>query len=121
MRPATDRTSGVSSSLMATLTPRIWKKLRGAYDTTALLALVERFDRLRPLFSPDGGIRDELLRLHAMAHTVINDAPLTGTANGTDICEAAQDLIEELFGVVGVIHAALETLQPLADLAPVEE
>lgn len=95
--------------------------LRDAYDTTALLALVEHFDRLRPLFSPDGGIRDELLHLHAMAHTVINDGPLSGTANGTDIWEAAQDLIDELFGVVGVVHAALETLQPLADLAPIEE
>ncbi|MBL8450186.1 MAG: hypothetical protein JNM32_09695 [Dechloromonas sp.] len=92
--------------------------LRGTYDTSGLLGLVEKLDRLRPLFAAEGGLRDELLRLHAMAHAVINGASLTVAPDSTDIWEVAQDLIEELHGVVSTIEAAVETLQPLADLAP---
>lgn len=100
---------------------KAFAQLRTTYDTATLLSLVEGIDRLRPLFAVEGGIRDELLRLHAMAHTVLNGAPLTVVPDGTDIWEAALEQIDNFQRIAQFIEAATKTLQLLADLAPHEK
>ena len=91
--------------------------LRASYDTTTLLALVDRLDRLRPFFSADC-LRDKVLRLHAMAHTVLNGAPLSIPAEGTDVSVHVEDLLQEFSAVVEALDLAFDTVRPLADLAP---
>jgi hypothetical protein len=91
--------------------------LRASYDTRTLLALVDRLDRLRPLFAA-GGLRDKVLRLHAMAHTVLNGAPLSIPAEETDISVSAEDLLQELSAVIEALEVVVDTVRPLTDLAP---
>ena len=89
--------------------------------STARMASICAIDRLRPLFAAEGGIRDELLRLRAMAHTVLNGAPLTYVPSGTDLLEAAFELIDEFESVAQFIEAAQAIVQPLANLVPVSD
>ncbi|WP_279635316.1 Tn3 family transposase post-transcriptional regulator TnpC, partial [Cupriavidus lacunae] len=52
------------------------QSLRQRYDTLVIQRAVDQFDSLRARCGPDG-LRDDLLRLHGMAHTVINGAILS--------------------------------------------
>lgn len=88
------------------------------YDTTSLLEAVKCIDRLRPLFAKKNGIRDELLRLHEMAHTVLNGAPLGEGLEGVELWELVQHVQDELSEVADTLHLVSEALQPLAALAP---
>lgn len=94
------------------------ERLRGSFNTGELLALVGRLDQLLPRLMPTGGIRNELLQLHRMAHTVANGAALTEPAGNLDLWEAAQALSEELGELADVLAQAAELLQPLIDLQP---
>ena len=68
--------------------------LRQSFDTTALLELVDGLAPMAQRFDRTGGVRDELLRLHRMAHTVINGAnPSESSAD--DLWEVAAALIDE--------------------------
>lgn len=94
------------------------ERLRGGFDTNELLALVERLDQLLPRLVPTDGIRNELLQLHRMAHTVANGVALTEPAGNLDLWEAAQALSEELGELAEMFAEAAELLQPLIDLQP---
>ena len=53
--------------------------LQSGYDTTRMLAAVSRLDAVRiSLYDPQG-LRDDLLRLHSIAHMLVNGA---GPAEG---------------------------------------
>ena len=61
--------------------------------------------------------RDDILRLHRMAHTVINGAPLSEPYK-EDLWEAAAALVEELQSVARACCDIADAIQPLADLEP---
>ena len=91
--------------------------LRQSFDTTALLELVERLAPIAQRFEKTGGVRDELLRLHRMAHTVINGAnPSESSAD--DLWEVAAALIDEFRQMSDLCLEIAAALQPLADLQP---
>lgn len=97
----------------------VLENLRQEFDTSTLLEFVEQLAPMARRFQANGGFRDEILRLHRMAHTVVNHAPMSEPA-AEDIWELAADLIEQLHQVaVTCTHIASE-LQPLADLQPPE-
>lgn len=91
--------------------------LQAQFDTTTLLRLVDRFDALRSRFG-ELGMRGDLLRLHAMAHTVINGGAVTAPADEDYLWELAQALSDEISETVGLLQSALTQLQPLIELAP---
>ena len=51
--------------------------LESSYDTRTLLTAVEQLDKVLSAAHGQDGLRDMLLRLHGMAHTVINGAGLS--------------------------------------------
>jgi hypothetical protein len=53
------------------------EQARDSYDTTALLRTLDEFAELMRQACAQDGLRDMLLRLHAMAHTVINGAEVS--------------------------------------------
>ena len=69
------------------------ENLQSTFDTTQLLKAVDDFDRLCAQWKKE--LRDELLRVHAMAHTVINDAPLSCAPGDEGLGEVASSLAEE--------------------------
>lgn len=94
------------------------ESLRGSFDTTALLKLVKRFDQCRGLFADEGGLRDRLLRLHSMAHTTINNAPLTVPPDDTDIWEFAEAMIDDFQRIESFARDAAIEAEKIATLSP---
>ncbi len=54
--------------------------LQEKFDTYQLLELVDALDEWRGWVGDPDGMRADLLRLHALAHTLINAAPLSFAA-----------------------------------------
>ena len=65
----------------------------------------------------DTTFRKDLLRLHGMAHTIINGAPKTASSK-EKIWELAGALAMELEDVVDDLQSTLGLLHPLTELAP---
>ena len=70
----------------------VLERLRRSFETHRLLDAVDQMDRLVELIA-DSSFREDLLRLHAMANTIINDAPKT--------ISSSKEKIWELAGFVG--------------------
>ena len=62
--------------------------------------------------------RKDLLRLHGMANTILNNAPKTISSDREKIWELAGSLAMELEEMVEDLGATLEGLHQLAKLAP---
>jgi hypothetical protein len=90
--------------------------LQESFETQRLLDAVDQVDHIAELVS-DGSFRRDLLRLHSMAHTVINGAPRTASSKET-IWELAGALALELEDVVEDLHSTLGLFHQLAELAP---
>ena len=92
--------------------------LQSGYDTTRMLDAVGRLDEVRAsLYDPEG-LREDLLRLHRIAHTLVNGAGLTvGTQDEffvdqvTDVIGQIEQYVADLLGIRDVLRP-LETLRP---------
>lgn len=91
------------------------QSLQQRYDTLAIQQAVDLFDTIRARCGPDG-LRDDLLRLHGMAHTVVNGASLVYSTDDLTLVEQADCLIEELEDWQLVLERMLCALRPLQDL-----
>jgi hypothetical protein len=88
------------------------------FDTQRILELVDELDELRERICDPDGLRADLLRLHAMAHALVNGAPLTINADDQSIWELADDLEFELMEIADNAKQATSILRPLNRLAP---
>ncbi|MCP1121598.1 Tn3 family transposase post-transcriptional regulator TnpC [Robbsia andropogonis] len=91
------------------------ESLQQRYDTTVIQQAVDLFDTIRARCEPDG-LRDDLLRLHAMAHTVINGASLSCLTDDLTLVEQADCTIEEFEDWIMVLEKMILALRPLQDL-----
>ena len=82
--------------------------------------MVEQLDAIRARLGGIDGARDDLLRLHAMAHTVINGARLVVPNDETSIWEAADELVSEFKDWAKAFECFARQLEPLVDLIPQE-
>ncbi|MDW3713281.1 Tn3 family transposase post-transcriptional regulator TnpC [Pseudomonas sp. 2023EL-01195] len=79
------------------------ERLHDDYDTIQLLRLVDGLDLLLKEMNNIGGLRDGLLRVHAMAKTVLDGAALSvSVTEGGSIWEEAESLDED--GVWGAME-----------------
>ena len=88
------------------------------YETHELLDLVDALDQWRSRIGDADGLRADLLRLHAMAHTLVNGAALSVSAEDQAIWELADDLESELMEIEEGAKRAMKLLRPLLKLAP---
>lgn len=92
--------------------------LQNRYDTTRLLTSVDELDQMAGALKGEDGIRDSLLRLHGMAHVVINGA-LSGPQRGDDtLPELVFDLGMEIRDMVSTLQRWLKVIEPLEALQP---
>ncbi|AJZ56101.1 putative tnpA repressor protein [Paraburkholderia fungorum] len=91
------------------------QSLQQRYDTLVIQQAVDLFDTIRVRCGPDG-LRDDLLRLHGMAHTVINGASLSYPTDDLTLVEQADCVIEELEDWAMVLERMILALRPLQDL-----
>ena len=92
--------------------------LESGYDTTRMLDAVGTLDEVRTsLYDPEG-LRDDLLRLHSIAHTLVNGAALTVGAQDEQFVDQVSDVIDQINQYVAELLAIRDVLQPLETLRP---
>lgn len=92
--------------------------LESGYDTTRLLDAVSTLDEVRiSLYDPEG-LRDDLLHLHSIAHTLVNGAGLTVGAQDEPFVDQVSDVIDQIDQYVADLLAIRDVLQPLEALRP---
>ena len=92
------------------------EELQSSFDTRQLLAAVDQGDRFCAQWREE--LRDDLLVLHAMAHTVINGAPLTAPPGKETLAAMAASLSAAFSEAAEELRALARLLGPIADLAP---
>jgi hypothetical protein len=94
------------------------ENLEASYDTTRILDAVSKLDQLRASLHDPECLRDDLLRLHGMAHTILNGASLTLTSQDMPFVDQVTDSIDQIDEYVAQLEAIREILQPLETLRP---
>jgi hypothetical protein len=92
------------------------ERLESSYDTTRLLAAVDIVDRIRAQLHDPEGLRDDLLQIHSMAHSVLNWMPSVPSKYDGTLPEQVQDaldLIDEVIMELTEVRAILEPLEAL--------
>ena len=97
-----------------------WKTCATA-STPQLLRLIDRLDACLLQLGGTTAIRDELLRLHAMALTIIEGIALTVPAESACIWAEAESLQTDLEALVAWARTAQLIIAPLINLAPQHE
>jgi hypothetical protein len=92
------------------------EELQSSFDTRGLLKAAEELDCFCAQWKRE--LRDSLLEVHGMAHTVINGAPLSRAPGKESLPEAAYSLGEELREWREPLDAAIALLDQIAGLAP---
>jgi hypothetical protein len=94
------------------------EKLQSAYDTTRMLDAVGRLDEVRTSLYDPQGLRDDLLRLHRIAHTIVNGAGLTVGSQDESFVDQVTDVIDQLEQYVADLLGIRDVLRPLETLRP---
>jgi hypothetical protein len=92
--------------------------LQSGYDTTRMLDAVDRHDEMRTsLYDPEG-LREDLLHLHRIAHTLVNGAGLTVGTQDEPFVDQVTDVVDQIDQYVANLLGIRDVLQPLETLRP---
>jgi hypothetical protein len=103
-----------------TLNSKKLEELQRSFDTTKILAAVDTIDEIRYRICEPDGMRQDLLDLHAMAHSIIN-GDSTNAPRGMCIWEVAQELELELDEFATKLSEITDLLAQLGELVPDDE
>ena len=78
--------------------------------------MIDELDELVGKACEEDGLRDLLLRLHAMAHTVINGAAVAISADGETLPYLAQEVTIRLREAIGTLESWIRCVAPLKAL-----
>ena len=92
------------------------EELRSSFDTRRLLQTVEVIDRFCGQWKRE--LRDDLLAIHSMAHTVVNGAALSAAPGDGSLPGAAYSVGEEFREWRESLAAAVALLDQIADSEP---
>lgn len=95
----------------------VFEQLQSTFDTSQLLQAVSDLDALvRELGDPDL-LRADVLRLHAMSHTVFNGGPISVPSGGETLPEVALDVEMQLDHFARVLVAIRDRVRDLVSLS----
>ncbi|EIU4991457.1 Tn3 family transposase post-transcriptional regulator TnpC [Pseudomonas aeruginosa] len=94
------------------------ERLREDFDTSQLLRLVDRLDASLADLGGIVAVRDELLKLHAMALTLVEGSALTVPIENACIWSEAESLHQDLESLSEWARSAQAGIAPLLGLAP---
>ncbi|MES2027350.1 MAG: Tn3 family transposase post-transcriptional regulator TnpC [Pseudomonadota bacterium] len=86
------------------------------YDTSAILNIVDELHEMILTAGESDGLREMLLRLHGMAHSVINGAGLSVATDGDSLPELAADVISEVQEMIFTLQKWVRRIEPLEKL-----
>jgi hypothetical protein len=97
------------------------EQVRDGFDTSRLLGLVDGLDACLAEMGGVITLRDELLRLHGMALTVVEGAPPTVPTENACIWAEAESLQLDLEALAAWVRSAQICVKPLINLMPEHE
>jgi hypothetical protein len=92
--------------------------LQLGYDTTRLLDAVDTLDDVRTSLHDPEGLREDMLRLHSMAHAIVNGASPTVGSQDDPFVDQVSDVLDQIDHYVAELLSVREVLQPLESLRP---
>lgn len=92
--------------------------LRQSFDTSVLLHDIDELNAIGVELTDPDGLRTDFLRLHAMAHTVLNGAAMAGSNRGQTLTDLSVDIETQLDELVATLRAIRSRVHPLTGLAP---
>lgn len=90
-------------------------ELRNTFDTSMLLRMV---DELAAAAEGEDSLRQTVLRLHSMAHTVVNGAGMTVSTDCETLPELAESVVDEMRDTIARLQMWVSQLEPLLSLEP---
>lgn len=101
---------------------QVLDELYESFDTMRILEAVDIIDEIRNHICEPDQMRQDLLRLHGMAHTLINGADMTESPDPEKpIWELAEEIDMTMFEWAPKLEKVIDTLQQLLRLIPEEE
>jgi hypothetical protein len=94
------------------------KRLESSYDTTRVLTAVDIVDRVRTKLHDPEGLRDDLLEIHGMAHSVLNGAPSVPQRHEGTLPDRVLDALDQIDQFVAELTRVRTILEPLVALYP---
>ncbi len=94
------------------------ERLESTYDTTRLLAAVDIVDRVRTQLHDPEGLRDDLLEIHRMAHSILNGASSIPSRREGSFPEQVLDALDVIDDFIAELTRARTFLEPLEALSP---
>ena len=106
---------------MARVNRQVLERLRAEYDTRQILDAVDALDEIRSLVRDDDNVgppevRSDLLKLHGMAHNLINEGH-SSLPDDEDISVLAFDIEDTIDTIRDNAEKILDSLQPLMTLS----
>lgn len=95
-----------------------FQQVQDGYDTRCLLSSIDELDELVCEVRGEDGLRDMLMRLHAMAHTVVNGAPMAVSGGQDSLPELAMEVTVQLHQTVSLLKKWIQRIEPLVNLKP---
>lgn len=93
----------------------VLERLREEFDTRSILDAVDKIDEIR--YHIDS-VRDELLKLHSMAHDLINGAGSGDSAPEQPIWELSEEISMTIWEWSDQLETVRETMDQLTALTP---
>lgn len=97
------------------------ERLESSYDTTRLLSAVDIVDRIRIQLHDPEGLRDDLLEIHSMAHSVLNGVASVPARGEGRLSERVLDALNQIDEFVMELTRVRAILEPLEALHPDDE
>lgn len=110
--------AAVSATAYGEVDAAALETLESNYDTTRILAAVGSLDLVRVSLHDPEGLRDDLLRLHGMAHAILNGANLTVLVQDEPFVDQVSEVIDQIEQFAAQLLAIRDVLQPLETLRP---
>lgn len=92
------------------------RRLQSTYDTSKLLRAVAQLDGIVENARSQDGLREVLLRLHGMAHVVVNGAGLSGCVDEESLPELAFEATSEIRQTIATLQSWVKLIEPLETL-----
>ncbi len=93
-------------------------ELRSTFDTSMLLRMVDELAAAGQAAQGEDSLRESVLRLQAMAHTVVNGAGMTVATDDETLPELAESVVDEMRDAIARLQRWISQLEPLLSLEP---
>lgn len=93
-------------------------ELRSSFDTSMLLRMVDELAVSSKAADDEESLRESVLRLHAMAHTVVNGAGMSVGTDRETLPELAESVVDEMRDTINRFQRWVSQLEPLLSLEP---